>query len=69
MLALEDLGGGDPRVVVALDTIAITVVATVVAHGITSRPLATRHVRSTRSIRVTATPDRGRGERDLAPAG
>jgi NhaP-type Na+/H+ or K+/H+ antiporter len=49
LLAFEELGGGDPRVVVALDTIAITVVASVVAHGITSRPLATRLVRSTRS--------------------
>ena len=44
LLAVEDLGGGDPRVEAAVQVIAITIVFSVVAHGITARPLATRYV-------------------------
>jgi sodium/hydrogen antiporter len=44
LLAIEELGGTDPRVIVAVNTIAVTIVFSVVAHGITARPLATRYV-------------------------
>ncbi len=45
LLALEELGGTDPRVLVAVDTIAITILLSVVAHGLTARPLASRYVK------------------------
>ena len=44
LLAIEELGGTDPRVIVAVNTIAITIVFSVIAHGITARPLATRYL-------------------------
>ena len=44
LLAVEDLGGTDPRVLTAVYTIAITIVFSIVAHGITARPLASRYV-------------------------
>ena len=44
LLAVEGLGATDPRVVTALQTVAITIVFSIVAHGITARPLATRYV-------------------------
>ena len=44
LLAIEDLGHAHPDVVVAVNTIAVTIVLSVVAHGITGRPLATRYV-------------------------
>jgi NhaP-type Na+/H+ or K+/H+ antiporter len=44
LLAVEDLGHAHPDVVVAVNTIAVTIVLSVVAHGITGRPLATRYV-------------------------
>ena len=44
LLAVEELGGADPRVVAAVNTIAITILLSVVAHGVTARPLATRYV-------------------------
>ena len=44
LLTVEELGGGDPRVEAAMQVIAITIVFSVVAHGITARPLATRYV-------------------------
>ena len=44
LLTVEELGGGDPRVEAAVQVIAITIVFSVVAHGITARPLATRYV-------------------------
>jgi NhaP-type Na+/H+ or K+/H+ antiporter len=40
LLAVEELGVSDPRVAVATNAIAITIVFSVVAHGITARPLA-----------------------------
>jgi len=45
LLAVEDLGNGDPRVTTAVQTISITIALSIVAHGITARPLATRYVR------------------------
>ncbi|HEY5874925.1 MAG TPA: cation:proton antiporter [Ilumatobacteraceae bacterium] len=44
LLAVEELGGTDPRVITAIDAIAITIVLSIVAHGVTARPLATRYV-------------------------
>jgi NhaP-type Na+/H+ or K+/H+ antiporter len=44
LLTVEELGGGDHRVEAAVQVIAITIVFSVVAHGITARPLATRYV-------------------------
>jgi NhaP-type Na+/H+ or K+/H+ antiporter len=46
LLALEELGEGDPSVTIVVRTIAVTVAASVVAHGVTARPLATRYVRT-----------------------
>jgi NhaP-type Na+/H+ or K+/H+ antiporter len=45
LLAIEELGGSDPRVLVAVDTIAITILLSVVAHGLTARPLTSRYVK------------------------
>jgi len=44
LLAIEELGNGDPRVVLVANVIAITIVGSIVAHGVTARPLATRYV-------------------------
>ena len=44
LLAVEELGNTDPRVLIAVNTIAITIVFSVVAHGITARPLAARYL-------------------------
>ena len=41
-----------PRVVAAVDTIAVTIVFSVVAHGVTARPLATRYVEAQRGDRL-----------------
>jgi sodium/hydrogen antiporter len=43
LLAVEELGEGDPRVGVALNTVALTIVVSVVAHGVTARPFAARY--------------------------
>jgi sodium/hydrogen antiporter len=47
LLALEELGPGDPGVDVVLQTITVTIVLSIVAHGVTARPLTTRYVRAT----------------------
>ena len=44
LLAIEELGNTDPRVLTAVHTIAITIVLSVVAHGLTGRPLAGRYL-------------------------
>jgi NhaP-type Na+/H+ or K+/H+ antiporter len=44
LLAVEELGGDDPRVVTALHAIALTILLSVIAHGISGRPLAGRYV-------------------------
>ena len=46
LLAIEELGATDERVLDAVHAIAITIVLSVVAHGITARPLAGRYVAS-----------------------
>ena len=43
-LAVEELGGTDPSVLAAVNTITVTIVFSIVAHGITARPLATRYL-------------------------
>ncbi len=53
LLAVEELGGTDPRVVTAVDTIAVTILLSVVAHGITARPLAVRYVKGRAAARLT----------------
>lgn len=44
LLAVEELGDTDPRVIVAVNTITVTIVFSIIAHGITARPFATRYV-------------------------
>ena len=44
LLAVEELGGTDPRVLVAVNTITVTIVFSIIAHGITARPLTRRYV-------------------------
>jgi NhaP-type Na+/H+ or K+/H+ antiporter len=62
LLAIEELGGsGDARVAVAVHAIAITIVFSVVAHGITARPLAGRYVALHAPIPPTPRPERPRG--------
>ncbi len=41
LLAVEELGGANPQVLVAVDTITVTVVFSIMAHGFSGRPLAT----------------------------
>jgi hypothetical protein len=41
---VEELGDTDPRVVVAVNTITLTIVFSIIAHGVTGRPFATRYV-------------------------
>ena len=54
LLAIEELGGTDPRVIVAVNTIAVTIVFSVIAHGITARPLATRYLAGLNSTQRTS---------------
>jgi sodium/hydrogen antiporter len=54
LLAVEDLGTTDPRVTTAVQTIAITIAFSIIAHGITARPLATRYVAAISSANVAA---------------
>jgi sodium/hydrogen antiporter len=44
LLAVEELGYTDARVVASVNTIAVTIVFSIIAHGVTARPLATRYV-------------------------
>lgn len=46
LLAVEELGTSDPRVRAAVHAIVVTVLVSVVAHGISARPLTTRYVRN-----------------------
>ena len=50
LLTVEDLGDSDPRVLAAVHAIAITIVFSVVAHGVTARPLATRYLAAAPAI-------------------
>ena len=51
LLAVEELGNADPRVEVAVNTIAVTIVFSIVAHGVTARPLTTRYVKTQHDTR------------------
>jgi NhaP-type Na+/H+ or K+/H+ antiporter len=44
LLALEELGGTDPGVQLALRTITVTIVFSIVAHGVSARPLTKRYL-------------------------
>jgi NhaP-type Na+/H+ or K+/H+ antiporter len=44
LLTVEELGESDVRVLAAVHTMVVTVVLSVVAHGVSARPLATRYV-------------------------
>ncbi len=46
LLAIEELGGDDPRVLGPVHAIAITITFSVVAHGLSGRPLAGRYRRT-----------------------
>jgi NhaP-type Na+/H+ or K+/H+ antiporter len=49
LFAFEELGATDPGVKLALHTITITILCSIVAHGITAGPLARRYARAQRS--------------------
>ena len=55
LLAVEELGGTDAAAADAVHAIAITIVLSVVAHGVTSRPLATRYIAAS-AARAERTP-------------
>jgi len=57
LLAIEELGGTDPHVIVAVHTIAVTIVFRVVAHGMSARPLATRYVAALADTQPSSTGD------------
>ncbi len=62
LLAVEELGKADPRVVTAANTIAVPIVFSVIAHGITARPLTTRYVKAVHNAqRRTADPSSANG--------
>ena len=44
LLAVEELGYSDARVTAAVNTIAITIVFSIIAHGVTARPLSRRYL-------------------------
>jgi NhaP-type Na+/H+ or K+/H+ antiporter len=58
LLAVEDLGGSDPRVVAAVHAIVITIAFSIVAHGLTGRPLAGRYLAALESRRGARSPSR-----------
>jgi sodium/hydrogen antiporter len=61
LLAVEDLGDSDPRVVAAVHTIAITIVFSIVAHGLTARPFARRYLAAIEARRRSAAPSASSG--------
>jgi sodium/hydrogen antiporter len=61
LLAVEGLGDADPRVTTMANTITVTIVLSIVAHGITARPLTTRYVEAVDSDEVVL-PEPGQGE-------
>ena len=46
LLTVEELGHVNAGVLAAVDTMTVTILLSVVAHGITARPLATRYIRA-----------------------
>jgi NhaP-type Na+/H+ or K+/H+ antiporter len=55
LLALEELGDTDPRITAAIRTIAVTIVLSIVAHGLTARPLSNRYLATRAADRSHAT--------------
>jgi NhaP-type Na+/H+ or K+/H+ antiporter len=58
LLAVEDLGNSDPRVLAAVHAIAITIAFSIVAHGLSARPLAGRYLTAIESRRGARSPCR-----------
>ena len=50
LLAVEELGDDDPQVRSVLNAIAATIMLSIVAHGITARPLARRYLAATSPV-------------------
>ena len=46
LLAIEELGSSDPLVDTALRTMGVVIAVSVVAHGVTGRPLSARYARA-----------------------
>jgi NhaP-type Na+/H+ or K+/H+ antiporter len=72
LLAVEELAH-DPRLTTAIDIITVTVLFSVIAHGITARPLAGRYVRALRTPRPDpagppVAPRENEEEHDAPPA-
>lgn len=59
LLTVEELGNTDPRVTIATRTIAVTIVLSVVAHGLTARPLSARYSATRGDRRRRSTPAQG----------
>jgi NhaP-type Na+/H+ or K+/H+ antiporter len=55
LLAIEELGNTDPRVLTAVHAIAITIALSVLAHGLTGRPLGSRYLATLAATSQTAT--------------
>jgi NhaP-type Na+/H+ or K+/H+ antiporter len=47
LLAAEELGEANPEVLAVVNAIAATIMLSIVAHGITARPLARRYLAAT----------------------
>ena len=56
LLAVEELGAPEGELAIAVNTIAITIVFSVVAHGVTARPFASRYIETLAPGGGTATP-------------
>lgn len=49
LLTVEELGAADPRVATVLRTITVTIVFSIIAHGVSARPLTARFLRTART--------------------
>jgi NhaP-type Na+/H+ or K+/H+ antiporter len=56
LLAVEELGAPEGELAIAVHTIAITIVCSVVAHGVTARPFASRYIETLAPGGRPATP-------------
>jgi NhaP-type Na+/H+ or K+/H+ antiporter len=56
LLALEELGGTHPHVDLALQAITVTIVMSIVAHGVSARPFTSRYVRAGSPVAGDAAP-------------
>ena len=67
--AIEDLGGTDPRVIVAVNTFAVTIVFSVIAHGVTARTQLSRLAADTNHVIWVMTSGDQRGVGSFAACG